>query len=135
MGLQGEADFPHQGFVNFVNNQVNPNTGSISVRGEFSDPKPAKGIRVLSAGMFVRVRLPIGQPYPALLVIDRVIGSDQGLKYVYVVNAKNTVERRSVTTGALQDDGLRVITAGLKPNDRVVVGALQQLQQVVRRRR
>ena len=128
MGLQGEAGFPHTGFVNFVNNQVNPNTGSISVRGEFANPKPVGGIRVLSAGMFVRVRLPIGQPYPALLVIDRAIGSDQDRKYVYVVDSKNTVQQRSVTTGALQADGRRVVSAGLTPNDRVVVGSLQQVR-------
>ena len=99
MGLQGEAGFPHQGFVNFVNNQVNPNTGSISVRGEFANPKPANGIRLLSPGMFVRVRLPIGQPHPALLVIDRAIGSDQGLKYVYVVDSKNKVQQRRCRPG------------------------------------
>ena len=57
--------------------------------------------------MFVRIRLPIGQPHPALLVIDRAIGSDQGLKYVYVVDAENKVQYRRVTTGALQEDGLR----------------------------
>jgi multidrug efflux system membrane fusion protein len=129
MGLQGEADFPHRdGRVNFVNNQVNPNTGSISVRGEYPNPKPANGIRVLSPGMFVRVRLPIGQPHPAMLVIDRAIGSDQGLKYVYVVDAQNKVQQRFVSTGALQDDGLRVVSEGLKPEDRVVVGALQQVR-------
>jgi multidrug efflux system membrane fusion protein len=79
--------------------------------------------------MFVRVRLPIGQPYPALLVIDRAVGSDQlGLKYVYVLDKNNTAQSRHVTTGPLQDDGLRVIEHGLKPDDRVVVGALQQVR-------
>ena len=78
MGLQGEDGFPHRGTINFVNNQVNPTTGSILVRGVFSNPLPKGGHRLLSPGMFVRVRLPIGQPYPALLVIDRAIGSDQG---------------------------------------------------------
>jgi multidrug efflux system membrane fusion protein len=126
-GLQGEADFPHKGFVNFVNNQVNPNTGSISVRGTLANPKPANGIRVLSPGMFVRVRLPIGQPHSALLVIDRAIGSDQGLKFVYLVDSQNKVQQRQVTTGSLQQDGLRVIVSGLKPEDRVIVGALQQV--------
>ncbi len=126
IGLQGETGTPHEGRVNFVNNQVNPNTGSISVRGEFPNPKPPNGIRLLSPGMFVRVRLPLGQPQPALLVIDRAIGSDQGLKYVYVVSAENVIEQRRVATGDLQNDGLRVIVEGLKPDDRVVVGGLQQ---------
>jgi multidrug efflux system membrane fusion protein len=78
MGLQGEEGFPHPGTVNFVNNQVNPATGSIAVRGVFPNPKPDGGLRLLSPGMFVRVRLPIGQPHQALLVIDRAIGSDRG---------------------------------------------------------
>jgi multidrug efflux system membrane fusion protein len=129
MGLQGEDGFPHQGTINFVNNQVNPTTGSILVRGVFPNHLPKGGHRLLSPGMFVRVRLPIGQPYSALLVIDRAVGSDQlGLKYVYVLDKNNTAQSRHVTTGPLQDDGLRVIEHGLKPDDQVVVGALQQVR-------
>jgi multidrug efflux system membrane fusion protein len=78
--------------------------------------------------MFVRIRLPIGEPRPSLLVIDRAIQSDQGLKYVYVVDADNTAQYRRVQTGALQEDGLRVILQGLEPDDRVVVGGLQQVR-------
>jgi multidrug efflux system membrane fusion protein len=78
--------------------------------------------------MFVRVRLPIGQPHPGLLVIDRAIASDQGLKYVFVLGADNKVEYRRVTTGALQENGLRVISEGLKPDEWVVVGGLQQVR-------
>jgi membrane fusion protein, multidrug efflux system len=129
MGLQGEDGFPHEGTINFFNNQVNPTTGSILVRGVFPNPLPKGGHRLLTPGMFVRVRLPIGQPYPALLVIDRAVGSDQqGLKYVYVLDKNNTAQSRHVTTGPLQDDGLRVIEQGLKPDDLVVVGALQQVR-------
>jgi membrane fusion protein, multidrug efflux system len=129
MGIQGEEGFPHPGTINFVNNQVNPTTGSILVRGVFPNPLPKGGHRMLSPGMFVRVRLPIGQPYPALLVIDRAVGSDpQGLKYVYVLDKDNKAQSRHVTTGPLQDDGLRVIEQGLKPDDLVVVGALQQVR-------
>ena len=127
MGLQGEDGFPHQGTVDFVNNQVNPTTGSISVRGIFANPKPQSGVRLLSPGMFVRIRLPIGQPRPALLVIDRAIASDQGLKYVYVLDAENKLQYRRITTGPLQDDGLRVVE-GLKADDWVVIGALQQVR-------
>jgi multidrug efflux system membrane fusion protein len=79
--------------------------------------------------------LPIGEPHPALLVIDRAISSDQGLKYVYVVDSKDKVKYRRVTTGALQEDGLRVIDpwdpekeTGLKPDDWVVVGGLPQIR-------
>jgi multidrug efflux system membrane fusion protein len=127
MGLQGEEGFPHRGNVDFVNNQVNPTTGSLSVRGVFPNPKPPGGVRLLSPGMFVRIRLPIGQPHPALLVIDRAIASDQGLKYVYVLDAENKAQYRRITTGPLQDDGLRVV-GGLHADDWVVIGALQQVR-------
>jgi membrane fusion protein, multidrug efflux system len=134
MGLQGEDGFPHQGTINFTNNQVNPTTGSILVRGVFANPKPAGGQRLLSPGMFVRIRLPIGLPRPALLVIDRAIGSDQGMKFVYVMDAEDKVQYRRVTTGALQDDGLRVIEQGIQPGDWVVVGGLQQVRPRIKAR-
>jgi membrane fusion protein, multidrug efflux system len=128
MGLQDEDGFPHAGTIDFINNQVNPTTGSITVRGVFSNPILSKGVRLLSPGMFVRIRLPIGAQHPALLVIDRAISSDQGLKYVYVVDAQNNVQYRRVTTGPLQENGLRVVQSGLKSEDWVAVGALQQVR-------
>jgi multidrug efflux system membrane fusion protein len=128
MGLQDEEGFPHTGTIDFINNQVNPTTGSITVRGVFPNPILAQGVRLLSPGMFLRIRLPIGQTHSALLVIDRAIGSDQGLKYVYVVDGDNKIQYRRVTTGPLQDNGLRVIESGLKPEDWVVVGAIQQVR-------
>jgi membrane fusion protein, multidrug efflux system len=91
------------------------------------NPEPPHGVRLLSPGMFVRIRLPIGPPHPALLVIDRAIASDQGLKYVYVLDAGNKVQYRRITTGPLQDDGLRVVE-GLQPDEWVVVGGLLQLR-------
>ena len=123
MEVEGEEHYPHRGTVNFVNNAVNPSTGTIAVRGVFANPLPdrpgekalgaalgftsahvgSKGRRLLSPGMFVRVRLPISPPYEALLVSDAAIGSDQGLKFVYVVDDENKVQYRRVTTGALQD--------------------------------
>lgn len=87
-----------------------------------------RGVRLLSPGMFVRVRMPIGNAHRAILVIDRALGSDQGLKYVYVLDKENKVQYRRVQTGALQEDGLRVIESGLTAKDRVVVGALQQIR-------
>jgi multidrug efflux system membrane fusion protein len=129
MGLQGEEGYPHEGSVNFFDNQVNPTTGSISVRGVFANPKPPKGgVRLLSPGMFVRIRLPIGSPHKALLVIDRAISSDQGMKYVYVLDAQNKVQYRRVTTGAQQTDGLRVIEEGLVTGDWVITSALLQVR-------
>lgn len=128
MALQGEDEYRHEGTLNFVNNQVNPATGSILVRGLFPNPVPESGTtRLLSPGMFVRVRLPIGKPHPALLVVDRAISSDQGLKFVYVVTEANKIEYRRITTGALQSDGLRVVSTGLKAGDWVVIGGLQMV--------
>jgi multidrug efflux system membrane fusion protein len=128
MGLQGEDGYPHRGTFNFINNVVNPSTGSVAVRGKFDNARPSHGTRLLLPGMFVRIRLPIGEPHPALLVSDKALSSDQGLKYLYVVDADHKVQYRRVKTGAVQDDGLRVIEDGLQPNDWVVVGGLQQLR-------
>lgn len=128
MGLAGEEGYPHKGIVNFIDNQVNAGTGSISVRGIFNNPRPAGGTFLIVPGMFVRVRMPIGQPQQELLVIDRAITSDQGLKSVYVMDAEHKVQPRRVTVGPLQDDGLRVITHGLMKDDWVLVGGLQQVR-------
>jgi multidrug efflux system membrane fusion protein len=128
LSLPGEDGYPHKGVISFVDNQVNPATGSISVRGTFPNPKPKVGRQLMVPGMFVRIRLPVGQPQDALLVIDRAVTSDQGLKYVYVLDKDNKAQSRRVTTGPLQDDGLRVILDGLKKDDWVVVGGLQQVR-------
>ncbi|HJZ59739.1 MAG TPA: efflux RND transporter periplasmic adaptor subunit [Gemmataceae bacterium] len=139
MAIEGEQGFPRRGRLNFINNQVNPSTGTVAVRGIFPNTRQKGGLWSLIPGMFVRVRLPLGEPHKASLVIDRAIGSDQGLKFVYVVDAENKVQYRRVVTGPLQDDGLRVIEpykpardrepeTGVKPDEWVVVGALQQLR-------
>jgi multidrug efflux system membrane fusion protein len=128
MALEGETGYPHEGSVDFANNVVNPSTATLAVRGVFANPKPDSGRRLLSPGMFVRVRLPISDPHPALLIIDRAVGSDQGLKFVYVLDPAGKIQYRRVETGPLQEDGLRVIESGVKPDDWVVVGALQQLR-------
>ncbi len=128
MALQGEDGFPHQGTINFVNNQSNLTTGTTLVRGIFPNREPKGGRRLLSPGMFARIRVPIGAPHQALLVRDRAIASDQGLKYVYVIDAENKVQARRVTTGALEEDDLRVIEEGLNPDDWVVSGGLLQVR-------
>jgi len=128
MGLQGESGYPHDGVVNFINNKVDPYTGTITLRGVFTNPEPKNGVRLLSPGLFVRVRIPLGEPHDALLVTDRAVGTDQGLKYLYVVDAQNKVQYRRVTLGPLQDDGLRVIAEGLQPDDWVAISSLQQVR-------
>lgn len=122
LGLANEDGFPHQGTINFVDNQVNPKTGTLRLRGVFPNQDDALG-----PGYFARVRVPIGKPHPALLVADRAIDTDQGQKIVYVVNDKNEVVARPVRLGALHD-GLREVTDGLKPGERVVVNGLQQVR-------
>jgi RND family efflux transporter MFP subunit len=119
LGLATEEGFPHPGTINFEDNQVNPKTGTLRVRGVFRNKDEA-----LSPGFFARVRVPIGQAHQALLVTDRAIDTDQGEKVLYIVNKKNEVVSRAVRLGALHD-GLRVITDGLKPGERVIVNGLQ----------
>ena len=114
--------FPHQGTINFVDNQVNPKTGTLRVRGVFPNKDEA-----LTPGYFARVRVPIGRPHQALLVSDRALDNDQGQKILYVVNDKNEVVSRPVRVGALHD-GLRAIEDGLKPGERVIVNGLQQVR-------
>ena len=125
MGLSDEQDFPHTGYIDFANNVVNPSTGTVTVRGVFDNPLGTSGRRLLKPGMFVRVRLPIGTPYPALLVSEKALATDQGQKCVYVVDAKNQVEYRRVKVGPVQSDGLRVIEEGVKAGEWVLVSGLQ----------
>ena len=122
LGLADEDGHSHQGAVNFVDNQVNPRTGTLTVRGVF----PNKD-ELLMPGYFARVRVPIGEPHGALLVTDRAIDTDQGQKVVYVVDGENRVVSRPVHLGALHDR-LREITDGLQAGDRVIVNGLQQVR-------
>jgi RND family efflux transporter MFP subunit len=119
LGLATEEGFPHQGTINFVDNQVNAKTGTLRVRGVFPNKDEA-----LSPGFFARVRVPIGPPHRALLVSDRALDNDQGQKILYVVNDKNEVVSRPIRVGALHD-GLRAIEDGLKPGESVIVNGLQ----------
>jgi membrane fusion protein, multidrug efflux system len=129
MGLADETDkFPHRGYVDFGNNVVNASTGTILLRGVFDNPANTIGSRLLRPGMFVRVRLPFGKPHKALLVNEKALQSDQGQKFLLLVNDKSAVEYRRVRTGPLQDDGLRVITEGLAPGERVIVDNLQMIR-------
>ncbi|HEY1377771.1 MAG TPA: efflux RND transporter periplasmic adaptor subunit [Gemmataceae bacterium] len=122
MRLANEADYTHAGVVDFVDNRLNGNTGTIRLRGVFDNPR-----HMLKSGLFVRIRLPIGQSYSALLIPDEAIQSDQGRKYVYVVNDQNTVEYRTVEPGqAVQ--GLRVIKKGIGAKDRVIVSGMQRVK-------
>src|SRR5437588_527680 len=103
LGLATDEGFPRQGTINFVDNQVNPQTGTLRVRGMFPNTE-----EILAPGLFVRVRVPSGEAHRALLVTERAIDTDQGQKILYVVDQKNGVVSRPIRVGALHD-GLRVI--------------------------
>jgi RND family efflux transporter MFP subunit len=118
VGLQTETGYPHEGRLDYVSPTLNQSTGTLSVRGLVPNDK-----RVLLPGYYVRVRVPFDQDKSALLVPDTALGSDQGGRYLLVVNADNTVEQRKVQIGQL-DNGLRVIESGLKADDRIVIAGL-----------
>jgi membrane fusion protein, multidrug efflux system len=122
LSLADQTGFPHQGTLNFVDNQVNPQTGTLRLRGVFPNADGA-----LEPGYFARVRLLIGQTHGALLLTERAIDTDQGQKIVYVVNDKNEVLSHPIRVGALHD-GLRVIEEGVKPGERVIVNGLLQVR-------
>jgi RND family efflux transporter MFP subunit len=119
VGLQTEQGYPHEGKLDYIAPAINQSTGTLPVRGIVPNPN-----RQMLPGYFVRVRVPYDQMGDALLVPDTSLGSDQGGRYLLVVNAENVVEQRHVQTGLLEDGGLRVIEDGLKPEDRVVVAGL-----------
>jgi RND family efflux transporter MFP subunit len=122
LGLANEDGHPHQGTIDFVDNQVNPRIGTMRVRGVFPNKE-----QVLAPGFFARARVPIGRAHKALLISERALDTDQGQKILYIVNEKNVVVSRPVQVGVLQD-GLREITDGLKPGERVIVSGLQQVR-------
>ncbi len=121
LGLSNDAGFPHEGTIDFANNQVDESTGSVQVRAVLNNAK-----RVFKPGLFARIRVPMSDPYAATLVSDMAIGTDQGQKFLLVVNDQNIVERRFVKSGPLQDDGLRVIAEGVKAGELIVVNGLQR---------
>lgn len=122
LGLSDSDAFPYHGVINFVDNQIDPKTGTLLVRGVFPNQD-----RILSPGLMARVRVPIGNPHDALLVTERAIETDQGQKILYVVNAKNEVVSRPIKVGALHS-GLRVIESGITADDRVIVNGLQRVR-------
>jgi len=123
VGLANEQGYPHRGTIDFVSNQVNPSTGTLNVRGKFSNAD-----RVLIPGVFVRVRVPVGRPHNALLIIDRALGNDQGQPFLLIVDEKNQVVRRDVEVGTLHDGGLREITSGLRRGEWVIVDGLMRVR-------
>lgn len=122
IGLADQEEFPLEGTVNFIDNQVDAATGTLRLRAAVNNEE-----RFLAPGMFVRVRVPIGAPHPAVLVREEALGADQGQRFVYVVNDKDEIVYQRVTVGMTRGKR-RVIETGLTLSDRVVVSGLQRVR-------
>src|SRR6266550_2096903 len=121
--LGNETDFPHQGDVDFVDNRLDPGTGTVRARVVLKNWNP----NLITPGFFVRVRIAGATPYRAALIDDKVISSQQGLKYAFVVKPDNTVERRTLQTEPIFE-GKRIVKSGLKDGEKVVSTRLQLVQ-------
>ena len=126
VGLANETGFPHEGKLEFVDNRLDPATGSVRMRATFANTD-----RELVPGLFARVQLDGGNgpkaQSTALLISDRAVGTDQSRKFVYVIGADNKAEYRAVKLGP-NSDGLRVVREGLKVGEKIVVNGLQRVR-------
>ena len=122
VGLVNEDGYPHQGSIVFVNNELDPATGTMRARGQLENHD-----RRFTPGMFARVKLPGSSHHDALLINDSAVGTDQSVKYVLRLGKDNTIEYCAVKLGPLVD-GLRVVTAGLSASDSIVVNGLQHVR-------
>jgi multidrug efflux system membrane fusion protein len=121
-GLADEQGHPHEGHMVFLDNELDPNTGTIHARGLFANKD-----RRFTPGMFARVKLIGSAEYTALLINDSAVGTDQSVKFVLKVGADNKVEYAPVKLGPVID-GLRVVRDGLKAGDVILVKGLQQVR-------
>ena len=123
VGLQNEQGYPHAGKLDYINPGVDPANGTLTLNAVF-----ANADRALLPGFFVRVRVPTSGQYQAILLNPEAVGTDQDLKYVFVVeDNENKVVRHNVKLGSLQD-GLQVVTEGVTPKERVIVNGLQRVR-------
>jgi len=126
MGLANQTGFPHIGEIDFVDNQLDPTTGTIRARGVFENND-----RLMSPGFFARVRIPGSGEYEAMLVLDQAVADDQGSSFVWVIGAEDKAVYRPVKLGPLVD-GLRVVREGLKADDRVVIKGIMAVRNGVK---
>jgi multidrug efflux system membrane fusion protein len=122
LGLANETAYPRKGKVSSVDNRLDTSSGTIRVRALFDN---ADG--TLVPGLYARIRLGGGAPHDAVLIDDKAIGTDQDKRFVVVVDDNNKTAYREIKTGASQE-GLRVVEAGLKPDERIVVTGLQHVR-------
>jgi multidrug efflux system membrane fusion protein len=120
--LEDETNFPHQGIIDFVDNQVDVNTGTQQIRCVIGNPTT-----ILTPGLFALTRIPASGRYQALLIPDAAVNADQDERYLLIVGANDVVQQRPVKLGALFGT-LRSITDGLKPGERVIVNGMQSAQ-------
>ena len=121
IGLQTETGYPHTGTLDYVAPEIDASTGTLAARA-IVDNKDG----VLQPGLFVRVRIPKQVDVESLLVPDIALGNNQEGRYLLVVDDKNVVQQRQVEVGEQIDGGLRIITSGLKPDDRVIIGGVMR---------
>jgi multidrug efflux system membrane fusion protein len=121
VGLADEEGFPHEGTVSFLDNQVDPATGSILMRAKLRNAD-----RTFTPGLYARVQVSGGNETEAILVDDKAVLTDQDRKYVYVLGPDNTAQRKDIKPGRMSD-GLRVVESGLTPKDKIIVGGLQRI--------
>jgi RND family efflux transporter MFP subunit len=122
LALADESGFPHQGSLDYISPREDVATGTVTLRGVFANPDG-----LLSPGFFARMRVQGSPAYPALLLPDRAIGTDQAQRFVWVVTQENQVEYRKVSLGS-QTGELRVITQGIEPGEWIVIEGLQKLR-------
>ena len=122
VGLANESGYPHEGVMVFVDNELDPTTGTIRGRARLENHD-----RAFTPGLFARVKLMGSNQYNALLINDSAVGTDQTVRYVLVVGADSKVEYRPVKLGPIID-GLRVVTDGLKAGETIVVSGLQRVR-------
>ncbi|MGO4221476.1 efflux RND transporter periplasmic adaptor subunit [Lysobacter sp. TAF61] len=121
VGLANEQGYPHEGTVDFTDNQVDAATGTIRARAVLHNPD-----RIFTPGLFARVQLEGSRSVKAMLIDEKAILTDQDRKYVYVLGPKNAATRKDVVLGRTVD-GLRVVDSGLAPTDKVIVHGVQKV--------
>ncbi|WP_394002632.1 efflux RND transporter periplasmic adaptor subunit [Luteimonas sp. WGS1318] len=121
VGLADETGYPHAGTVDFLDNQIDPATGTVRARAVLPNPD-----RRFTPGMFARVQLEGAAARPAILIDDKAVITDQDRKFVYVVGEDNTAQRRDIVPGRIVE-GLRVVESGLAAGDRVIVNGVQKV--------
>ncbi|AWP32988.1 efflux RND transporter periplasmic adaptor subunit [Pantoea eucalypti] len=121
IALVGEQGFPHQGKIDFTDNQLTASTGTIRMRALLDNQQ-----RQFTPGLFARVRLPGSAQFEAVLIDDKAVLTDQDRKYVYVVDGEGKAQRRDIQPGAMID-GLRIVKSGLHAGDKVIIAGLQKV--------